>query len=49
MKKLLLASVLAIASFPGYAAEPFVEDDSGEGVPDYCFNPDGSRVKTKEC
>ena len=27
----------------------FVEDDSGEGVPDYCFNPDGSRVKTKEC
>ena len=49
MKKLLLASALAIASFPGYAAEPFVEDDSGEGVPDYCFNPDGSRVKTKEC
>jgi hypothetical protein len=50
MKKLLLASVLAIASLPGFAADqPFVEDDSGEGVPDACFNSDGSRVKTPEC
>ena len=39
MKKLLLASVLAIASFPGYAAEPFKEDDSGEGMA--CYS-DGS-------
>jgi hypothetical protein len=32
MKKLLLASTLAIASFPGYAAEPAVDP----GIEDQC-------------
>jgi hypothetical protein len=34
MKKLLLASVLAIASFPGYAAEKVIPDDAWADTPE---------------